>query len=215
MKTIHRSFTANIIRGMAALSICLCMVSCATTIPQLQVQYTLPPSSDPLKGRAVCLSIEDQRSDTSILGKGAQAEFTGFTNSVSLSVAEAGQSGSSIGIFQASPLMREVFTRKLERSGLKVLLEKTPGTPSLVIVLKAFSLDLVGRTWRARMTYDARLTAENGAIATQTVNGEAERYELVGREKADPLMSEILTDMVNAMNVPRLFEQAGLSESLR
>jgi len=158
----------------------------------------------------VCLSIEDQRSETSILAKGAQSEFKGFTNSVSLSVAEAGQNGSSIGIFQTSPLMREVFARKLERSGLKVLLEKTPGTPSLVIILKAFSLDLVGRTWRARMIYDARLTAENGAVAIQSVNGEAERYELVGREKADPLMSEILTDMVNAMNVPRLFEQAGL-----
>jgi len=211
VKTTYRSFIVKGIRGLLlALLIGLTVGSCATSIPQLQVQYTLPPSTDALKGRTVSLTIEDERADTSILGKGARSEFEGFTNSVSLSVAEMGQKGSSIGIFQVPPLMREAFTRKLERSGLRVLLEKDSGVPGLAIVLKAFSLDLVGRTWRSRMTYEARLTGEDGTIATQTVTGEAERYELVGRENADTVMSEIFTDMVNAMNVPRLFQQAGL-----
>lgn len=198
------------IKRLAALIFLLSMVACATTIPKLEVLYTLPPPSDSLKGRGVWLAIEDQRADPSILGKGAQDEFKGFSDGISLSVAESGQKGSSIGIFQVSSLMREAFTRKLERSGVKVLLEKTAEAPSLMIILKAFSLDLAGRNWRARMSYEARLTGENGAVATQQVTGEAERYEFVGREKADIVMSEIFTDMVNAMNLPRLFEQAGL-----
>lgn len=210
MKQMNRVFFCRGIKGLPALLILLSMVSCATTIPELQVQYTLPPQSDQLKGRAVWLSIEDQRGDKSILGKGANEEFKGFSNSVSLSVAQTGQKGSSVGIFQVPALMREAFERRLARSGVKVLPDKTAGAPILVIVVKKFSLDRVGRDWLGKISYEAKLTGERGAVATQFVNGEAERYELVGRDKADTVMGEIFTDMVNALNLPRLFEQAGL-----
>jgi hypothetical protein len=80
-----------------------------------------------------------------------------------------------------------------------------------VIVLKAFSLDLVGREWLARMSYEARLTREGGGVATQFVNGEAKRYKVIGRDSADTLMSEIFTDMVNSLNLARLFEQIQVS----
>jgi len=106
--------------------------------------------------------------------------------------------------------MGETFKRKLARSGVKVLSDKTAGIPSLVIVLKAFSLDLVGREWLAKMSYEARLTGEKNAVATQFVNGQAERYKVIGRDSADALMGEIFTDMVNSLNLSRLFEQAGL-----
>lgn len=210
VKRIFRTSPGSVVRSMPALLILLSMVSCATTIPELQVAYTLPPLSDQLKGRAITLTIEDRRTDTSIIGRGAQNEFEGFSNSVSLSVAGPDRKGSSVGIFQAPGLMREAFKRKLERSGVKVLTDKTSGAPNLVIVLKAFSLDLVGRNWLAKMSYEARLTGEKGGVATQFVNGEAERYKIIGRESADTLMGEIFSDMVNSLKVARLFEQAGL-----
>lgn len=58
--------------------------------------------------------------------------------------------------------------------------------------------------------YGARLTGTNGAAATQSVNGQATRYKVVGRDAADDLMSEIFTDMVNTLNMARLLEQAGV-----
>ena len=82
--------------------------------------------------------------------------------------------------------------------------------PSLVIVLKEFSLDLMGREWVAKMSYEAKLTGEKGGVATQFVNGKAERYKVMGRDSADTVMGEIFTDMVNSLNVHRLFEQAGM-----
>lgn len=211
MKRIYGTSPGSVVRDMLALLILLSMVSCATTIPELQVRYTLPTRSDTLKGRAVALTIEDRRADTSILGRGAREEFERFSNSVSLSVAEPDQKGSSVGIFQAPALMREAFNRRLARLGVKVLSDRTAGVPGLVIVVKEFSLDLVGRKWLAKMSYEARLTSEKGAVATQFVNGEAERYKVIGRDSADALMGEIFTDMVNALNPAKLFEQAGLS----
>ncbi len=211
MKRINRSFSCNVIKGLLALLILLSMVSCATTIPELQVQYMLPTPSDALKGRAIALTIEDRRADKSILRGGAHEEFKGSSNAVSLSVAETNQKGSNIGIFQVPALMREAFNRRLARSGVKVLSDKTAGIPGLVIVLKEFSLDLVGREWLVKMSYEARLTGEKGAVATQFVNGEAERYKVIGRDSADTLMGEIFTDMVNSLNLARLFEQMGLS----
>jgi hypothetical protein len=210
VKKNHQASFDVFIKGILALLIVFVMVSCATTIPELQVQYTLPLPSGQLKGRAVALTIEDRRADKSILGKGAIGEFNRFSNSVSLSVGDANQKGSKVGIFQVSSLMGEAFKRRLENSGVKVISAKTLGPPSLAIVVKVFSLDLVGREWLAKMSYEAILAGEGGAVATQFVNGEAKRYKIIGRDSADALMSEIFTDMVNSLNLARLFEQAGL-----
>lgn len=210
MQRTHRTPPCRGVRDVLALLILFSMVSCSTIIPELQVQYTLPPPSDCLKGRAVSLAVDDQRGDKSILEKGARQEFKVFSNSVSLSVADAGRETLSVGIFQVPALMKEALERSLARSGVQVISNKTAGAPSLVIVLKAFSLDLVGREWLARMSYEARLTGEGGGVATQFVNGEAKRYKVIGRDSADTLMSEIFTDMVNSLNLARLFEQIGL-----
>ncbi|HEJ83463.1 MAG TPA: hypothetical protein ENO25_02745, partial [Desulfobacteraceae bacterium] len=182
MKNICRTWPGRVVRNLPALLILMGMVSCATTIPELQVRYTLPTQSDTLKGRAVALTIEDRRSDKSILGRGAQEEFKGFSNSVALKVAEPNQEGTSVGIFQVPTLMREAITRRLVRSGVRVLSDKTAGVPGLEIVLKTFSLDLAGREWLAKMSYEARLTGERGAVATQFINGEAKRYKVIGRD---------------------------------
>jgi len=209
VRKMNRSAPRHVVWGLALLT-AFAMASCATTIPELQIQYTLPARSDQLKGRAVSLIIEDRRANTSIIGRGALGDFEGFSNAVALSVAEPNQTGSSLGIFQVSPLLREAFTRRLTRSGVKVLPGKQAGVPTLVVALKEFFLDLAGREWVAKMSYEARLIGENGAVATQFINGEARRYKVIGRDAADALMGEVFTDMLNSLNVARLFEQAGL-----
>jgi len=104
--------------------------------------------------------------------------------------------------------MREAFKIKLENLGVEVLPEKTLGKLELVIVLKGFSLDLEGREWVAKMSYEASLIKGGATLATQLINGRAERYKLFGRDSADTLMGEIFTDMVNALDLPRLFKRA-------
>lgn len=209
--TTEKSKTTPAVRVNVLLTmlITLAIFSCAS-IPQLQVAYTRPSDSDLLKGRPVVLEIVDQRPSKAIVGRGAADDFEGFSNSVSLSVAAPGREGTRVGIFQVPSLMEAAFRRNLESKGARVLYEKSPGTPTLIIVLKAFSLDLAGREWVAEMRYEARLTSESGAVATQFINGKAERYKVIGRDGADTLMSEIFTDMVNSLDIGRLFRQAGL-----
>lgn len=208
MKVINQTLAGGLFRGLLTLLVLLLMVSCAS-IPELQVLYKLPPPSTQLKGRLVALTVDDERALKTVLGKGAEEEFKGFSGSISLSVAGYNERELRVGIFNAPDLMREAFKRKLENLGVVVLPEKTLGKLELVIVLKEFSLDLVGREWMAKMSYKARLTTAKGAVATQFVNGQAERYKLMGRDSADTLMGEIFTDMVNALDLARLFKQAG------
>jgi len=208
MKEINKALASGLFSGFLTLLVSLLMVSCAS-IPELQVLYKLPPPSKQLKGRLLALTVDDERTSKTVLGKGAREEFKGFSGNISLSVADYNDKEFKVGIFRVPDLMREAFKRKLENLGIEVLSEKTLGKLELMIVLKEFSLDLEGRDWVAKMSYEARLTTAKGAVATQFVNGRAERYQLFGRESADTLMGEIFTDMVNALDLPRLFKQAG------
>ena len=80
MKRMYQTSPGGVVRNVLVLLILLSLGSCATTIPELQVRYTLPAPSDTLKGRTIALTIEDRRADTSILGKGAREEFERSSN---------------------------------------------------------------------------------------------------------------------------------------
>ncbi len=208
MKEINQASASGLFRGFLTLLVSLLMVSCAS-IPELQVLYKLPPPSKQLKGRVVALTVDDDRALKTVLGKGAEEEIKGFSGNISLSIADYSEKEFKVGIFNAPDLMREAFKRKLENLGVEVLSEKTLGKLELVIVLKEFSLDLEGREWVAKMSYEARLIKGKATLANQIINGRAERYQLFGRDSADTLMGEIFTDMVNALDLSRLFKQAG------
>ena len=207
MKEINQALASGLFRGVLTLLVSLLIFSCAS-IPELQVLYKLPPPSKQLKGRLVALTVDDERTSKTVLGKGAKEELKGFSDNISFSVADYNEKEFKVGIFNVPDLMREAFKRKLENLGVEVLPEKRLGRLELVIVLKEFSLDLEGREWVAKMSYEAGLTTAKGAVATQFVNGQAERYKLMGRDSADTLMGEIFTDMVNALDLARLFKQA-------
>ena len=208
MKEINQALTSGLFRGLLTLFVSLLMVSCAS-IPELQILYKLPPPSKQLKGRLVALTIDDARASKTVLGKGAEEEFKGFSGNISLSIGDYNKKEFKVGIFRVPDLMREAFKRKLENSGVEVLPEKTLGKLELMIVLREFSLDLEGREWVAKMSYEARLIKGKTTLANQIINGKAERYHLFGRDNADDLMGEIFTDMVNAFDLARLFKQVG------
>ena len=80
----------------------------------------------------------------------------------------------------------------------------------MVIALERFLLDLVHRNWTVTMSYEARVIKNGKVLASQMISGEAERLRLVGRGDADKVMGEIFTDLVNRLDVARLFQQARL-----
>jgi hypothetical protein len=94
--------------------------------------------------------------------------------------------------------------------GLEVLPEKKEGEIELVIVLKDFLLDLISREWVATVGYEAKLVRDEEVLSTHLITGKAERIKWVGRGQADTVMGDIFSDMVNKLDVSRLFQQANL-----
>jgi hypothetical protein len=199
----------NLMRGLFVLSLSVSMLACAS-IPELKVDYQLPPRSDQLRGKKVALSIEDGRATKKLFGPGAEQDFAGFSGNISFSVARFNEPGFKIGIFNLFDLIREGFKRKLENLGMQVLPEPMAGEPQLVLVINDFELDLVDRKWVARVGYDARLVRDGQILSSQTISGQAERLKIMGRGGADKVMGEIFTEMVNRLDMLWLYRQANL-----
>ena len=185
------------------------MVSC-TIINNLKVNYRLPPKSDELKGRKVFLSFKDIRTVKDILGKGAREDFKIFSGNISLSLARGEEEGFKIGVYDFPSFFMEAFKRSLENSGIEVVAEREKSEVELAIVLKDFLLDLIDRKWEITMGYEARLIKDKKVLAKQMMSGQAERFKLIGLDQADVVVGEIFTDMVNRLDLGRLFRQARL-----
>ncbi len=198
-------------QGLANRLLCvlipLFLASCAS-IPEMQILYRLSSPSDSLKGKQIALTIKDDRKSKVILKQGAREEFEGFTGNIALSVAAHDDEGFKVGTFPVTDLMEEAMEERLQNQGISAITEKAPGTPELIILLKAFTLDLEGRDWSAKIGYEAQLKKNGRVLANQIINAEAERMKIVGRSQADTLMSEIFSDAINALDLARLFAQA-------
>jgi len=205
MKNILQSAKAVIV----VFSLFVLMVSC-TKIQYIQVDYRLPPEKVDLKGKKVLLTFQDNRNPKDIVGAGAKSDYKNFSKNFSYSLARGTDKGFKIGVFDLPDLFMEAFTNRLENSGLTVLKEKGGEDVELVIVLNEFLLDLVNRTWKFSMAYEARLMKEGELRTKQMKSGEGERLKLLGRKEADIVVGETFTDMVNQLDVERLFQQGGI-----
>jgi hypothetical protein len=205
IKTLQSIRTA-----MVVFSLFILMVSCSK-IQYIQVDYRLPPEKVDLTGKKVLLTFQDNRKPKVILGAGAKADYKNFSNSFSFSLARGTEKGFKIGVFDLPDLFMETFTNRLKNSGLIVLEEKGGEDAELVIVLNEFLLDLVNRKWKFSMAYEARLMKEGELRTKQMFTGDGERLKLYARKEADTVVGETFTDMVNRLNVERLFQQGGLN----
>jgi len=183
------------------------MVSCAV-IPELTINYRLPPESDELKGEKVYLVFEDIRESKDIMGRGARKDFKGFSGSISFSLARNKEDGFKIGSYDLRALCLKAFKSKLENLGVAVVSERKNSRSELVFVINEFYLDLVERKWIAKMGYEARLVKDGKICAKQMISGQAERLKIIGHAQADTVMGEIFTDIVNKLDVGKLFRQA-------
>lgn len=196
-------------RAVGIVFLFMSLISCAT-VPELTVNYRLPPESKGLKGHQFVLSFKDLRSSKEILGAGASREFKRFPGNVTLSLARGKETAFKIGVYDIPALFMEVFKRRLEGLGARIVQEPKGEEVELVIALKEFFMDLSGRTWVVTMEYEARIVKGKDILAKQTISGQAERFKLVGRSQADTVVSEIFTDLVNRVDVSSLLEKANL-----
>lgn len=196
-------------RYIGMLFVLMAVTSC-TTIPELKVTYQLPMRSEALKGKKVFVGFEDARKSKDLIGRGAQEQYKNFSGNITLFFARGEDEGFKIGVYHVPALFKEVFKEKLEHLGAEVVSERKESEIEMMIVLKDLLLDLADRDWVVTMGYEARLMKEGEFLASQTISGQAERLKVLGRRDADKVMGEIFSDVVNRLDVPRLFQQAGL-----
>ena len=176
--------------------------------PFLKVQYQLPPQSNSLKGEKIALTVSDMRENKSILTEAAKKSLKEFNGTFSLVVLRDDGSGNLIGVYDFTPFLTEIFQKRLENEGIEVSEITDTNALKLDIEVSDFKLDFAGRKWIVRMDYRAKLSDNGNPLSKESVSGQAERLKLRAKSDAEKILGELLTDMVNKLNLVRLFRQA-------
>jgi len=180
-------------------------VAACSPIPRLQATYRLPPAGGVLPAKQAFVSVEDLRKDKRTLGEVAALRFEESGGLISLSVAKGTGPGQIRGIYQPPALLKEALESRLKHEGIQVVPEGATST-GLSVLLNSFFLDRAARKWTMAISYEARLLRDGQVVSSQIVSGEGERLDIMGTEQADVVLSELLTDVVNKLNLNKLFE---------
>lgn len=209
VKEIHMLMVLSKQLVLTALAIVMAiLVSACASKPFLKVQYQLPSASTALTGERISLAVSDRRNDDSFLSSNAKKSINDFNGIYSLVVLRADGSGNLIGAYDLDSLLKEIFKQRLENEGLQVVATDADADASLEIQLKEFKLDIVDHKWVLQMSYQAGLSKNRGLIAKESVNGSAERLKVMGKSDAEKILGELVSDMVNKLDVAKLLQQA-------
>jgi hypothetical protein len=176
--------------------------------PFLKVQYQLPSPSRTLEGEKITFAVSDMRAKKAFLTESAGKSLKNFNGTFSLVVLREDGSGNLTGVYNIGPLLTEVFQQRLKNEGIQVAAVADNAMPELKIEITEFQLDLADRKWVVSVSYRANLLENGSLLSKESVNGEAERLKVTGKSDAEKILNELLTDVVNKLNLVRLFEQA-------
>jgi len=176
----------------------------------IDVDYRLPSSADTLAGRTVFVETRDLRSDTEIFNKRAKEKFKNFTGLFSLSLETPDDQQKILGAYELPALFETALKQRLQKLGVGVTGEPSSSVPVFQININQFHINLVGQKWMADISYEANLTQDTQLVAREVVTGSAERLKVMGSGGAEKVIGEIFTEMINRLNIERLFQQAKL-----
>jgi hypothetical protein len=176
----------------------------------LMVDYHVPNASPNLGGQVVHLRVIDQRTADRTLTTDAAEQFPEFKGIYSLAWVMPDQQRILAGEHQLPELFKTVFEKRLKALGGGTTDSTDAGTPVLTIVLKQVSIDLQDHKWKADLNYDATLSLNDHPSAKESVHGSAERVQIMGIKGADKMFGEIFSDVVNRLDLVKLFRNARL-----
>ena len=143
-----------------------------------------------------------------MLSENAKMSLKNFDETFSLVVLREDGSGNLTGVYDLISLFTEVFQQRLQNEGIQVATAADNSPPELKIEIMAFQLDFAERKWIVSMNYRASLLNNGNVLSKESVSGEAERLKVMGKSDAEKVLGELLSDMVNKLNLVNLFQQA-------
>jgi hypothetical protein len=193
-----------------ALIAALLVIGGCTGRPYLIVDYAVTPKLYSLNGQSVAVQVEDLRRTKSVMEPRALSAFPDFRNRYGLAWVMPNRQRILAGEHDLSELFKQTFTKRLERSGAKVQQGKAPSIPVFKVSINTVRIKLIGVKWYATVSCTAGVMVNGRRVAGETVSGNAERVRVIGRKGADVLLSNIFTDVVNRIDIVKLFQQANL-----
>jgi len=172
----------------------------------LIVNYQLPKEPQSLREASVALVFKDSREDPAIVTKSAKMALKDFSGNFTLIVSQENKNERLVGAFGLHSMLKQIFKHRLENAGIQVASTEESRETVVEIILKTFKLDLVERKWVINMTYQANLLRQNRFVAGETITGSAERLRVVGSKDAELIIGELITDVVNRLNLSELFK---------
>ena len=188
--------------------ILLIFAGACSSKPFLIVHYQLPSPSDTLAGKEVRPIVSDLRENKAFLSENAKKSLKQFNETYSLVAIKDDGSGNLLGIYEIDTLISELFKQRLNNLGIRVPPPTHDSEYELEIKLQDFKLDLAGRKWIMKMSYQAILLKDGRLLAMESVSGSAERVKVMGKSDAEKLLGELMSDMVNKLEMAKLFQQA-------
>jgi hypothetical protein len=178
--------------------------------PYIYVDYRLPPITDRLHGRTVIVETHDLRNDPEIFNLRAKEAFKNFTGLFSLTLVKSDDDQTLKGAYELPGLFEAALKERLQTFGVAISGDQSAVAPRFKIDIHRFYIKLVGQKWLADVSYEVSLTQDNQTVSREVVSGSAERYKIIGRGGAEKIIGEMFTDMINRLNIERLFQQANL-----
>jgi hypothetical protein len=195
---------------VSALTVALSIITGCTGRAYLIVDYAVTPRSQYLKGQSVVIQVEDLRKNKSVMEPRALRAFPDFRNRYSLAWIMPNRQRILAGEHDLSELFKQTFKKRLERLGVNVVQDVDPAIPVFKVSMNTVRLKLIGVKWYATVSCTAGLVVDGRRVSGETVSGNAERVRVIGRKGADIVLSNIFSDVVNRIDVAKLFEQANL-----
>lgn len=174
------------------------------------VDYQVPVATQELKGLTIRLNIADKREFQTFLTPTAAVKFPDFSNIYSLAWITPEQKRVLAGEHKLTALFKATFKKRLTDHGIGTTDDMNAVVPLLTIKIKQFTLDYKNRKWIADLGYDAVLSQPGHPIAKESVRGAAERVQVIGRKGADTVISELYSDVINRLDLLKLFKAAKL-----
>jgi len=202
----------KIVNGLKMLIVVMVCASCCACAKKtyIDVDYHLPSVADTLTGRMVFIETRDLRSDTEIFNKRAKDKFKHFTGLFALSLAMPDDPQKVLGAYTLPMLFEAALEQRLKKLGVGVNTEPSPMVPVFQVKINQFRINLIGQKWQADISYEASLTQDTQLVARESVSGSAERLKVMGSGGAEKVVGEIFTELINRLNIERLFQQAKL-----
>ena len=196
--------------SMAMIVMAAAMIFSCAKKSYIDVAYRLPTPVDTLAGRTVFVETRDHRSETEIFNKRAKKQFKHFTGLFALALEMPDDQPRILGAYELPLLFETALKERLQKLGVAMAAERSTDIPVFQIKINRFHIKLVGQKWFADVSYEANLTRDAHLIAREVVSGSAERVKIMGSGGAEKVIGEIFTEMVNRLNIERLFAQAKL-----